>query len=83
MGKLGVIQKPLRIWSIFFLRYLINYYNRRLFSKVENKKKTKAKTYCQSNKEKLPRRLQEYYRNLCEDEKIKKRNYAYIGNKYM
>ena len=82
MGKLGVIQKPLRVWSIFVLRFLISYYNRRLFSKVENKKK-KAKTYYQSNKEKLPIRLQEYYRNLCEDEKIKKRNYAYIGNKYM
>ena len=27
--------------------------------------------------------MQEYYRNLCEDEKIKIRNYAYIGNKYM
>ena len=39
MGKLGVIQKPLRVWSIFVLRFLISYYNRRLFSKVENKKK--------------------------------------------
>ena len=45
--------------------------------------KTKAKHYCQSKKEKLQERLREYYRNLPEDGKIKKRNYANNGNKNM
>ena len=36
-------------------------------------KKTKAKKCCQTNKEKLQERLQEYYRNLSKDGKIKKK----------
>lgn len=55
----------------------------KLFARMENKKKTKAKIYCQANKEKIPRKLQEYYRNLCEDEKIKKRNYANLRKKFV
>ena len=36
-------------------------------------KKTKAKNYYQTNKEKLQERLQKYYRNLSKDGKIKKK----------
>ena len=36
-------------------------------------KKTKAKKYYQTNKEKLQERLQEYYRNLSKDGKIKEK----------
>ena len=49
---------------------------------MENQK-TKAKNYYQCKKEKLKERSQEYYRNLPEDGKIKKRNYANNGNKNM
>lgn len=42
-----------------------------------------AKHYYQSNKEKLQKRLQEYYINLSEQEKIKKRKYPNIRNKNM
>ena len=38
--------------------------------------KTKTKKYYEINKEKLQQRSQKYYKNLPEDEKIKKRNYA-------
>ena len=41
---------------------------------VDNK--AKAKNYYQTNKEKLQKTLWEYNRNLSEDEKLKKRNYA-------
>ena len=43
-----------------------------------NDKKTKAKIYFQANIEKLQKRSREYYRNLSEAEKIKKRNYTNI-----
>ena len=36
---------------------------------MENKKKTKAKQHYPANKEKLQKRLREYYRNLSEAEK--------------
>ena len=39
---------------------------------MENKK-AKAKKYHQTNKEKLQERSWEYYRNLPEDEKIRKK----------
>ena len=48
-----------------------------------NDKKTKAKIYFQANIEKLQKRSREYYRNLSEAEKIKKRNYANIRTKNM
>ena len=43
--------------------------------------KKKSKNYYQSNKEKLQERSREYYRNLSEDERIKKGNYASTRNK--
>ena len=44
----------------------------------------KSKNYYQANKEKLQGRLPgKYYRNLSEDDKIKKRNYVNIRNKIM
>ena len=46
-----------------------------------NDKKTKAKIYFQANIEKLQKRSREYYRNLSEAEKIKKRNYTNIRTK--
>ena len=49
---------------------------------MENKK-TRAKYYYQANKEKLQKRLCEYSRNLSEDEKNKKSNYAKTENKNM
>ena len=36
-------------------------------------KKTKTKNYYSTNHEKLQERLREYYRNLSEDEEIKKK----------
>ena len=48
-----------------------------------NDKKTKAKIYFQANIEKLQKRSREYYRNLSEAEKIKKRNYTNIRTKNM
>ena len=48
-----------------------------------NDKKTKAKIYFQANIEKLQKRSREYYRNLYEAEKIKKRNYTNIRTKTM
>ena len=48
-----------------------------------NNKKTKAKIYFQANIEKLQKRSREYYRNLSEAEKIKKRNYTNIRTKNM
>ena len=46
-------------------------------------KKTKAKNYFQANIGKLQKRSREYYRNLSEAEKIKKRNYTNIRTKNM
>ena len=48
-----------------------------------NDKKTKAKIYFQANIEKLQKRSREYYRNLSEAEKTKKRNYTNIRTKNM
>ena len=48
-----------------------------------NDKETKAKIYFQANIEKLQKRSREYYRNLSEAEKIKKRNYTNIRTKNM
>ena len=36
-------------------------------------KKPKTKNYYHANKEKLQKRLREYYRNLSEDEKLEKK----------
>ena len=44
-------------------------------------KKITATNYYQSNEEKLQKRLREFYRNLSEDAKIKKRNDANNRNK--
>ena len=46
-------------------------------------KNKKAENFCQVNKEKLQKRWQKYYRNLSQNEKIKKRNYENIKNKNM
>ena len=44
----------------------------------------KSRTYYKANKGKIQKRLREHYRNLSEDEKIKKkRNYASKRNKNM
>ena len=49
---------------------------------MENKK-NKSKNYYQSNKEKLQKKSRVCYRNISEDEKIKKISYANIRNKNM
>ena len=49
---------------------------------MENKNR-KAENYYQANKEKLQKKLQKYYRNLSQNEEIKKRNYENIRNKNM
>ena len=46
-------------------------------------KKIRATNYYQPNEEKLQKRLREFYRNLSEDAKIKKRNIANNRNKNM
>ena len=48
-------------------------YNKRLFPQKVGKKQ-KQKNIIQPIKKKLQKRLREYYRNLSEDEKIKKNN---------
>ena len=45
---------------------------------IYKREKYKQTNYYQPNKDKLCKRSRLYYRNLSEDEKIKKRNYAMI-----
>ena len=65
----------------FFFRAIIFF----LFSNIieDYSPKWNSKKYYQTNKEKLQEGSQVYYRNLPEDEKIKKRNYANNRNKNM
>lgn len=46
-------------------------------------KKTKPKNYFQANIENLQKRSREYYGNISETEKIKKRNYTNVRTKNM
>ena len=75
------------IFSTLYFCFYFSYFSIFLFNnakedyyKMGNKNKNLLKKYSQANKVQLHQRSQEYYRNLSEVEKIKKK-YADIRNK--
>ena len=76
---LTIFVKTVVLFTIFYTleKTIFSFFNMKEgYSKKCKTKKTEGKDYYQANKKKLQRRLQEYYKNIFEDEKIKKANFV-------
>ena len=74
------------LFTTFFtlVKTIFSFFNmKESYSKKCKTKETEWKDYYQANKKKLQRRLQEYYKNIFEDEKIKTGNFVDIIKKYV
>ena len=76
---LTIFVKTVVLFTIFYTleKTIFSFFNMKEgYSKKCKTKKTEGKDYYQANKKKLQKRLQEYYKNIFEDEKIKKANFV-------